>query len=192
MSTLSILCPVDFSESSRAALRYALAIVSHCGAKVTVMTVEDPLLAVMDTDRGLLCGHSRPYSHGTFRPSLPARDSGPRKLSSPSACDWNTKVLKEEHTRCLHEAKEDRPLRDRTPREELHEGRPEGRRLPLPCVAKRITQGEIRARALPSERPTVGERYGPVTERAGASLGRRGRPCRPGNICISRLAFGHR
>ena len=33
MSTLSILCPVDFSESSRAALRYALAIVSHCGAK---------------------------------------------------------------------------------------------------------------------------------------------------------------
>jgi nucleotide-binding universal stress UspA family protein len=41
----SLLCPVDFSEHSRAALRYAGAIADHFGAHLTVMTVDDPLLA---------------------------------------------------------------------------------------------------------------------------------------------------
>ena len=59
MSTLSILCPVDFSDSSRAALRYAMAIAGHCRAELTVITVEDPLLAEMDVERGLLWPHER-------------------------------------------------------------------------------------------------------------------------------------
>ena len=59
MSMLSILCPVDFSDSSRAALRYATAIAGHCRAELTVMTVEDPLLAEMDVERGQLWPHQR-------------------------------------------------------------------------------------------------------------------------------------
>jgi nucleotide-binding universal stress UspA family protein len=41
----SVLCPVDFSDSSRVALRYAIAIASHFGASVTLVTVNDPILA---------------------------------------------------------------------------------------------------------------------------------------------------
>ncbi len=59
MPTLSILCPVDYSDSSRAALRYAVAIAGHCHAQLTVMTVEDPLLAEMDVECGLLWPHER-------------------------------------------------------------------------------------------------------------------------------------
>jgi nucleotide-binding universal stress UspA family protein len=40
----SILCPVDFSEASRGALRYAAAVARHVDAELTVMTVMDPLL----------------------------------------------------------------------------------------------------------------------------------------------------
>ena len=41
----SILCPVDFSEGSRAALCYAAALADYFGARLTVITVDDPLLA---------------------------------------------------------------------------------------------------------------------------------------------------
>jgi nucleotide-binding universal stress UspA family protein len=41
----SILCPIDFSEPSRTALRYAAAIANHFGARLTVLAVDDPLLA---------------------------------------------------------------------------------------------------------------------------------------------------
>jgi universal stress protein A len=41
----SVLCPVDFSDASRVALRYAVAIASHFGATVTLVTVNDPILA---------------------------------------------------------------------------------------------------------------------------------------------------
>lgn len=41
----AILCPIDFSESSRAALCYAAAVADHVGAHLTVMSVDDPLLA---------------------------------------------------------------------------------------------------------------------------------------------------
>ena len=40
----TIVCPVDFSESSRSALRYARAVAEHFGARLVVATVEDPLL----------------------------------------------------------------------------------------------------------------------------------------------------
>lgn len=41
----SILCPVDFSAASRAALAYAAAICEHFGSALVVMTANDPLLA---------------------------------------------------------------------------------------------------------------------------------------------------
>jgi nucleotide-binding universal stress UspA family protein len=40
----SVLCPVDFSENSRGALRYAAAIASHLQARLTLLAVNDPLL----------------------------------------------------------------------------------------------------------------------------------------------------
>jgi nucleotide-binding universal stress UspA family protein len=40
----SILCPIDFSEPSAGALRYAAAIASHFATRLIVLTVEDPLL----------------------------------------------------------------------------------------------------------------------------------------------------
>jgi nucleotide-binding universal stress UspA family protein len=39
------LCPIDFSDSSRGALRYAVAIARHFGATLTVLTVLDPILS---------------------------------------------------------------------------------------------------------------------------------------------------
>ena len=40
----AVLCPVDFSDASRGALRYARAIARHLGARLVILTVEDPLL----------------------------------------------------------------------------------------------------------------------------------------------------
>lgn len=40
----SVLCPIDFSEPSAGALRYAAAIARHVGGRLIVLTVEDPLL----------------------------------------------------------------------------------------------------------------------------------------------------
>lgn len=39
-----VLCPVDFSEASRGALRYAGAIAEHVGARLMLLAVNDPLL----------------------------------------------------------------------------------------------------------------------------------------------------
>jgi nucleotide-binding universal stress UspA family protein len=41
----SILCPIDFSEASAGALRYAAAIADHFATRLIVLSVEDPLLA---------------------------------------------------------------------------------------------------------------------------------------------------
>lgn len=40
----AILCPIDFSEPSRGALRYAAAVAAYFHARLTVLTVNDPLL----------------------------------------------------------------------------------------------------------------------------------------------------
>jgi universal stress protein A len=45
LTVRSILCPVDFSEQSRQALRWASAIAQHRGGEVTVLSVVEPLLA---------------------------------------------------------------------------------------------------------------------------------------------------
>jgi universal stress protein A len=54
MTRPHVLCPVDFSDSSRAALCYAAAVADHFGATLTVMTVEDPLLAQVVAGAGHL------------------------------------------------------------------------------------------------------------------------------------------
>ena len=41
----SILCPVDFSDASAGALRYAAAIAAPYGARILILTVENPLLS---------------------------------------------------------------------------------------------------------------------------------------------------
>jgi nucleotide-binding universal stress UspA family protein len=51
----SILCPVDFSEASAGALRYAGAIAEHFGTRLIVLTVEDPLLTeAVDLGTGVI------------------------------------------------------------------------------------------------------------------------------------------
>jgi nucleotide-binding universal stress UspA family protein len=44
VSSPSVLCPVDFSDNSRGALRYAALIASRLGARLTLIAVNDPLL----------------------------------------------------------------------------------------------------------------------------------------------------
>lgn len=41
----TVLCPIDFSAASRTALGYAAAIADHFGARLQLLTVDDPLLA---------------------------------------------------------------------------------------------------------------------------------------------------
>jgi nucleotide-binding universal stress UspA family protein len=45
VSSACILCPIDFSDSSRAALSYADALAEHFGARLILLSVDDPLLA---------------------------------------------------------------------------------------------------------------------------------------------------
>jgi nucleotide-binding universal stress UspA family protein len=51
----SILCPVDFSDASAGALRYAAAVATHFGARLIVLTVEDPVLTeALDLGSGIM------------------------------------------------------------------------------------------------------------------------------------------
>ena len=52
ISTPSILCPIDFSPSSRGALRYAGLIAAHFAARLTLLAVNDPLLEEADEFAG--------------------------------------------------------------------------------------------------------------------------------------------
>jgi nucleotide-binding universal stress UspA family protein len=49
-----VLCPIDFSEPSRAALVYAAAIADHFTARLLVLAVDDPLLAEAAASAGLV------------------------------------------------------------------------------------------------------------------------------------------
>src|SRR4051812_46187461 len=46
--THAVLCPIDFSDSSRAALKYAAAVAAHFGTRLTLLTVNDTLLVEAD------------------------------------------------------------------------------------------------------------------------------------------------
>ena len=54
MSGPTVLCPIDFSEPSRAALVYAAAIADHFAARLLVLAVDDPLLAEAAANAGLM------------------------------------------------------------------------------------------------------------------------------------------
>lgn len=47
-----VLCPVDFSDASRSSLLYAAALAGHFSARLTVLTVDDPLLAQVAANAG--------------------------------------------------------------------------------------------------------------------------------------------
>jgi nucleotide-binding universal stress UspA family protein len=51
----SILCPIDFSEASSGALRYAAALATHFATRLIVLAVEDPLLTeALDLGTGVV------------------------------------------------------------------------------------------------------------------------------------------
>ena len=45
----AVICPVDFSDASRAALGHAAAIADHFGAELTVLAVVDPFVAALES-----------------------------------------------------------------------------------------------------------------------------------------------
>lgn len=81
----TIVCPVDYSDASRRALRYAGAIASHFGARLSVLHVADPLLvggaALQQVD---LLGYDGREELRTFVEDVLRSDTGeerPRELS---------------------------------------------------------------------------------------------------------------
>jgi nucleotide-binding universal stress UspA family protein len=54
MSGPSVLCPIDFSDPSRGALVYAAAIADHFATRLTVLAVNDPLLAEAAASAGFV------------------------------------------------------------------------------------------------------------------------------------------
>ena len=78
---LSVLCPVDFSEPSRAALCYASAVADHFGARMTVLAVDDPFLveaaAASDTPLAAVTLKELKRFCGE---TLPDCQAGPKKL----------------------------------------------------------------------------------------------------------------
>lgn len=54
-TTLTVLCPIDFSDGSRGALRYAAALAEHFRARMELLAVEDPLLTeALDLGTGIV------------------------------------------------------------------------------------------------------------------------------------------
>jgi nucleotide-binding universal stress UspA family protein len=76
----TILCPIDFSEASAGALRYAAAVADHFAARLIVLSVEDPLLTeTADLGAGVPwtpeeCTHEiRQFAVKTFGAEPPTR-----------------------------------------------------------------------------------------------------------------------
>ena len=74
----SILCPIDFSEASAGALRYAAAVATYFATRLIVLTVEDPLLTeAVDLGTGVIwspdtCKHEmEEFASKTFGPESP-------------------------------------------------------------------------------------------------------------------------
>jgi nucleotide-binding universal stress UspA family protein len=80
----SILCPVDFSDHSRAALQYAARIAADSGARLTALFVSDPLLveaaAAAAYDKGALERTSE-GELGEFISRTMARAGGPKDVA---------------------------------------------------------------------------------------------------------------
>src|SRR5215510_10275307 len=79
----SLLCPVDFSEPSRSALCYAAAIADHFGARLTVLVVDDPLLAEVAASTGRvpsLADATLTELKRFCRETLAGHEAGPKKI----------------------------------------------------------------------------------------------------------------
>ena len=79
----SVLCPVDFSEPSRSALAYAAAIADHFGARLTVLSVDDPLLTEVAASTGQipsLADVTRQELKRFSRETLTTYETGPTKV----------------------------------------------------------------------------------------------------------------
>jgi nucleotide-binding universal stress UspA family protein len=63
MSGPTVLCPIDFSDPSRAALGYAGAIADQVGARLVVLAVDDPLLAEAAASAGLVPSLAQETEH---------------------------------------------------------------------------------------------------------------------------------
>ncbi|MEP6915581.1 MAG: universal stress protein [Acidobacteriota bacterium] len=75
----AVLCPIDFSDSSRGALRYAVAIARHAGGTLTVLTVLDPLLseaAEIELAAGYLPGDTAIEIERFYRATFPEPPEG--------------------------------------------------------------------------------------------------------------------
>ena len=75
----AILCPIDFSDASAGALRYAAVVAAHFDAPLRVVTVENPLLTeALDLGTGVMwtpddCTRElQDFLASTFGPDLPA------------------------------------------------------------------------------------------------------------------------
>ena len=78
MPTPLILCPIDFSDASAGALRYAAAIAGHFGTRLIALSVEDPLLTeAVDLGTGVQWEpedhrrEMREFAAATFGPESP-------------------------------------------------------------------------------------------------------------------------
>jgi nucleotide-binding universal stress UspA family protein len=92
-----ILCPVDFSEPSRGALRFAMAIATRFGARVTVLTVNDPLLvaaAEMAGGAGRLEADARAELEKFFLDTLPGTPADVRVDFSVTAGAADGEILR--------------------------------------------------------------------------------------------------
>src|SRR5262245_739101 len=74
----SILCPIDFSDASAGALRYAAAIAGHFATRLILLTVEDPLLTeAVDLGTGVrwtpdgIKGELEHFANQTFGQAAP-------------------------------------------------------------------------------------------------------------------------
>jgi nucleotide-binding universal stress UspA family protein len=84
----SVLCPVDFSEPSRSALCYAAAIADHFGARLTVLAVDDPLLAEVAATTGRVPSLATETTHELERfctETLPHFLAGPKTVEFRAA-----------------------------------------------------------------------------------------------------------
>lgn len=80
----AVVCPIDFSEPSLAALGYAMAIANHFGARLIVVTVDDPLLAAAGKAAGL-------------EPSVAARTEAELRRFCAEVLDGETMALPVEY-----------------------------------------------------------------------------------------------
>ena len=92
MHALTIVCPVDFSDCSKRALRYAGALADHFGARLTVLHVLDPMLVAATNIQhyDLLGPEGEDELRSFVDRDVPVSVRGPRlervlKMGSPSA-----------------------------------------------------------------------------------------------------------